>query len=93
MTTWDEMKVTMNKRFKPNVYCQRAHIQLTQLKHDNITLEKYTNQFQRLAIHADFKWDDENLAGWYKQRMHPQIFMSLCLNHYLVLNNVIQIAF
>lgn len=45
LTTWDDMKAAMNKRFKPNDYRLRAHIQLTQLKQGNMSLEEYTNQF------------------------------------------------
>lgn len=32
MSTWDELKATMSKRFKLQDYRQKSHIQLNQLK-------------------------------------------------------------
>lgn len=52
MSTWDELKAAMSKRFKPEDYRQRSHNQLNQLKHETLSVDEFTNKFQHLATRS-----------------------------------------
>lgn len=49
ITIQGEMKVAIKKRFALRDYKQRAHIQLSQLRHGSSSVGEYTRQFQHYA--------------------------------------------
>lgn len=93
VTKWSEMKAAMKKIFVPQDYKQGAHIQLNQLKQENLSMEEYTSQFQHLATRAGFKWNDEILVAMYRQGLHPQISMDLSFHQYPTLGDTIQVVY
>lgn len=93
LTTWDEMKLAMKKRFEPGDYKQRVRFQLNQLRQGNLSVEEYTRQFQHLATHAVFKWTNKVLVAMYQQGLHPQLSMGLSFTHFPILDDAIQVAY
>lgn len=93
MSTQDEMKAAMNKRFKPQDYRQRTHIQLTRLRQETMTVKAYTSKFQHLATKAGTKWNDEILVSLYRQGLQPHISQGLSYHYYTYVDDVIQVAY
>lgn len=74
MSTKDELKATMSKRFKPQDYRQMSHIQLNQFKQGTLSIEEYTNKFQHFATRAGISQNDEILVSLYRQGLQHHIF-------------------
>lgn len=89
LTTWDEMKLAMKKRFEPQDYKQRAHLQLNQLRQGNLNVEEYKRQFQQLVTRISFKWINEVLVVMYLQGLHLQFSLGLGFTHFLTLDDPI----
>ena len=53
--TWEKLKSKLKARFLPSTYVQDFNSQLHHLNQDNLSVEEYTCQFEKLVIKCDLQ--------------------------------------
>ncbi|XP_048135655.1 uncharacterized protein LOC125315249 [Rhodamnia argentea] len=62
---WDKMKKLLQKKFLPTHYRQEAFIEYHNVKQRDLTVEQYTEEFDRLRMRCDVAEEDEQTIARY----------------------------
>ena len=70
--TWEKLKSKLKARFLPSTYVQDFNSQLHHLNQDNLSVEEYTRQFEKLVIKCDLQELEEQTIIRYLGGVDPR---------------------
>ena len=92
ITTWEELKALMRKRFVPSHYYREMHKKLQRLSQGNRSVEEYCQDMERTMIRANIEEDEEATMDRFLVGLNPEIVNTLKLQHYVDLEELIHLA-
>ncbi|KAL4379010.1 hypothetical protein GQ457_02G028180 [Hibiscus cannabinus] len=92
MSTWDEMKALMRKRFVPTHYHRDLFQRLQSLTQGNQSVEDYYKDMEIAMIHANVEEDREATMARFLAGLNRDIAEKVELQHYVKIEDMIHMA-
>lgn len=92
ISTWEEMKAVMKRRFVPSYYYRDLHLKLQSLKQGTKSVEEYHKEMEITLIRADIEEDREATMARFLCGLNREIANVVELQHYLELEDMVSMA-
>lgn len=92
ISTWNEMKAIMRKRFIPTHYHRDLFNQLQNLKQGNRSVEDYYKEMEIAMIRANIDEDREATMARFLSGLDPNIAATVELQHYVEIEDMVHMA-
>ncbi|KAE8718649.1 hypothetical protein F3Y22_tig00110007pilonHSYRG00200 [Hibiscus syriacus] len=92
ISTWEEMKAIMRKRFVPTHYHLDLYHKLQNLKQENHSIEDYFKEMEIAMIRANVDEDREATMARFLSGLIPEIVNLVELQHYLEIEEMVHMA-
>ena len=86
------MKKELKRKYLPFHYCQNIILKVQNLKHQNLTMEEYSTEFENLMIKGDLQEVEEQSIARYLAGLRFEISKTVQLQPYNTLQDVIKLA-
>ncbi|KAL4368368.1 hypothetical protein GQ457_05G022480 [Hibiscus cannabinus] len=92
VSTWDEMKAIMRKRFIPTHYHRELLRKLQNLTQGSMSVEDYFKEMELAMIRANIEEDQETTIARFVSGLNPEIADTVELQYYVDLEEVVHLA-
>ncbi|KAL4388272.1 hypothetical protein GQ457_09G017470 [Hibiscus cannabinus] len=92
VSTWDEMKAIMRKRFIPTHYHRELLRKLQNLTQGSMSVEDYLKEMELAMIRANIEEDQETTIARFVSGLNPKIADTVELQYYVDLEEVVHLA-
>ncbi|KAL4279036.1 hypothetical protein GQ457_03G017300 [Hibiscus cannabinus] len=92
VSTWDEMKAIMRKRFIPTHYHRELLRKLQNLTQGSMSVEDYFKEMELAMIQANIEEDQETTIARFVSGHNPEIADTVELQYYVDLEEVVHLA-
>ncbi|KAL4363511.1 hypothetical protein GQ457_04G028980 [Hibiscus cannabinus] len=92
VSTWDEMKAIMRKRFIPTHYHRELLRKLQNLTQGSMSVEDYFKEMELAMIRANIEEDQETTIARFVSGLNPEIADTVELQYYVDLEEVVHMA-
>ncbi|KAK8508406.1 hypothetical protein V6N12_055242 [Hibiscus sabdariffa] len=92
VTTWNEMKRIMRKRFVPSHYHRELYQKLQNLKQGSRTVEDFFKEMEMAIMRANIVEDREATMAWLLAGLNTEIANVVGLQHYVELEDMVHMA-
>ncbi|KAL4326010.1 hypothetical protein GQ457_11G026300 [Hibiscus cannabinus] len=92
VSTWDEMKAIMRKRFVPTHYHRELLRKLQNLTQGSMSVEDYFKEMELAMIRANIEEDQETTIARFVSGLNPEIADTVELQYYVDLEEVVHLA-
>ncbi|KAL4386702.1 hypothetical protein GQ457_09G018560 [Hibiscus cannabinus] len=92
VSTWDEMKAIMRKRFIPTHYHRELLRKLQNLTQGSMSVEDYFKEMELAMIRANIEEDQETIIARFVSGLNPEIADTVELQYYVDLEEVVHLA-
>ncbi|KAL4386067.1 hypothetical protein GQ457_09G019440 [Hibiscus cannabinus] len=92
VSTWDEMKAIMRKRFIPTHYHRELLRKLQNLTQGSMSVEDYFKEMELAMIRANIEEDQETTIARFVSGLNPEIADTVELQYYADLEEVVHLA-
>ncbi|KAL4311064.1 hypothetical protein GQ457_01G018730 [Hibiscus cannabinus] len=92
VSTWDEMKAIMRKRFIPTHYHRELLRKLQNLTQGSMSVEDYFKEMELAMIRANIEEDQEITIARFISVLNPEIANTVELKYYVDLEEVVHLA-
>ena len=92
ITTWDEMKAVMKKRFVPRHYYRELYKKLQQLRQGGRSVEEYHREMEIAMIRANVEEDREATMARFLAGLNVEIANQVELQHYVEMEDMLHMA-
>ncbi|KAL4333051.1 hypothetical protein GQ457_07G005030 [Hibiscus cannabinus] len=92
VSTWDELKAIMRKRFIPTHYHRELLRKLQNLTQGSMSVEDYFKEMELAMIRANIEEDQETTIARFVSGLNPEIADTVELQYYVDLEEVVHLA-
>ena len=92
ISTWDELKTAMRRRFVPTHYYHELCLRLQVLTQDNKSMEDYYKEIKVAMIQANIEEDRETTMAQFLQGLINEIANVVDLQHYVEVEDMIHMT-
>lgn len=92
VSTWDEMKALMRKRFVPSHYYRELYKRLQGLRQGNRSVEDYFQEMEMIMIRANIEEDREATMARFLHGMNREIHDKVEMQHYVEIEDMLHMA-
>ncbi|KAL4387363.1 hypothetical protein GQ457_09G018060 [Hibiscus cannabinus] len=92
VTTWNEMKLIMRKRFVPSHYHRELYQKLQNLKQGSRTVEDFFKEMEMAIMRANIVEDREATMARFLAGLNTEIANVVELQHYVELEDMVHMA-
>ncbi|XP_042009226.1 uncharacterized protein LOC121757810 [Salvia splendens] len=90
--SWEKMKKLLRQKFHPSHFRQEAFIEYHGCRHGDLSVEDFTNEFDRLKMSCDVDEEDEQTIARYFGALRPEIADVVQLQQYWTYEDVCRLA-
>ncbi|KAH9780675.1 hypothetical protein KPL71_008169 [Citrus sinensis] len=92
ISTWEEMKAIMRRRFVPSHYYRELHQRLQSLTQGSKSVEDYHKEMEIIIIRANIKEEREATMARFLHGLNQDIANVVDLQHYVELEDMVHMA-
>ena len=92
VSTWEEMKALMRRRFVPSHYYRELYKRLQGLRQGNLSVEDYYKEIEIIMIRANIEEDREATMARFLHGLNREIHEKVEMQHYVELEDIVHMA-
>lgn len=91
--TWDKMKHLLKAKYLPVTYKQDSYLGYHNLRQNNLFVEDFIGEFERMRMRCDTTEDDEQVIARFLGCLRPEIADVVSLQQYYSFSDVCRLAY